>query len=236
MQLFTQIIFRQALSSQQLLFDLWTQLTNQATEFMKRFQPFEYINCWNLSGCLAPVEHLWALLRTRSCFLPDLLTLSASQGNFASRTVIANDLVWLISSSLLINSQPMWQVYKRVAGEGYKLKMSASRTVFGEIIKKYPSLPFTLRNLEAKNARLGLPECVNHDLLQPYPVLHEKPNALVAHFKATVLLLPNGSDRITSAPVQELKSEKKVWQYPLYHTLILHCTSFHSHDSERHLM
>ena len=104
----------------------------------------------------------------------------------------------------------MWQVYKRVAGEGYKLKMTASRTVFGEIIKKYPSLPFTLRSLEAKNARLGLPECVNHDLLQPYPVLHEKPSALVAQFKATVLLLPNGSDRITTASLQEIKSEKKV--------------------------
>ena len=101
-------------------------------------------------------------------------------------------------------------MYKRVAGEGYKLKLAASRAVFSEIIKKYPSMPFTLRNLEAKNARLGLVECVNHDLLQPYPVLHEKASALVAHFKATVLLMPNGSDRITSAPLQEIKSEKQV--------------------------
>lgn len=31
------------------------------------------------------------------------------------------------------------------------------------------------RALEEKRARLGLVECVNHDLLQPYPVLHEKP-------------------------------------------------------------
>jgi len=45
------------------------------------------------------------------------------------------------------------QIYKRVAGEGYKLKLAASRAVFGEVIKKYPSLPFTLRSLEAKNAR-----------------------------------------------------------------------------------
>ena len=30
------------------------------------------------------------------------------------------------------------------------------------------------RALEEKRARLGLVECVNHDLLQPYPVLHEK--------------------------------------------------------------
>lgn len=101
------------------------------------------------------------------------------------------------------------QVYKRIAGEGYKLKLNASRKAFGEIIKKYPSLPFTLRNL-VNNARMGLPECVNHDLLQPYPVLYEKPNALVAQFKATVLLLPNGSDRVTAGAVQDFKSEKQV--------------------------
>lgn len=32
-----------------------------------------------------------------------------------------------------------------------------------------------IRALEEKRARLGLVECVNHELLQPYPVLHEKP-------------------------------------------------------------
>lgn len=32
----------------------------------------------------------------------------------------------------------------------------------------------------------------------------------MAQFKATVLLMPNGSDRITSAPLQQLASEKKV--------------------------
>ena len=32
----------------------------------------------------------------------------------------------------------------------------------------------------------------------------------MAHFKATVLLMPNGSDRITSAPLQRVESEKAV--------------------------
>lgn len=34
---------------------------------------------------------------------------------------------------------------------------------------------FIVRALEEKRARLGLVECMNHELLQPYPVLHEKP-------------------------------------------------------------
>jgi len=32
-------------------------------------------------------------------------------------------------------------------------------------------------------------------LLHPYPVMYEKSGELVAQFKTTVLLMPNGSDR-----------------------------------------
>uniref|UniRef100_A0A7N1A7R1 Uncharacterized protein n=1 Tax=Kalanchoe fedtschenkoi TaxID=63787 RepID=A0A7N1A7R1_KALFE len=71
-------------------------------------------------------------------------------------------------------------------------------------------MPFTVRTLEEKRARLGLLECVNHDLLQPYPVLHEKPGDFVAHIKFTVLLMPNGSDRITSHPLQEVQPTRTV--------------------------
>lgn len=33
---------------------------------------------------------------------------------------------------------------------------------------------------------------------------------MVAQFKATVLLMPNGSDRITAAPLQKVESDKKI--------------------------
>lgn len=42
---------------------------------------------------------------------------------------------------------------------------------------------------------MGIKECLNHGLLHPYPVLYEKSGDIVAQFKATVLLMPNGSDR-----------------------------------------
>jgi len=57
--------------------------------------------------------------------------------------------------------------------------MKASRAVFSEINKKFPTMPFAARLLggegegEAKS-RLGLVECLNHELLHPYPVLWEK--------------------------------------------------------------
>ena len=59
-------------------------------------------------------------------------------------------------------------------------------------------------------SRLGLVECLNHELLTPYPVMWEKPGDLVAHFKATVLLLPNGSDRITGLPPPAHVTDKAV--------------------------
>ncbi|KAE8661033.1 ERBB-3 BINDING PROTEIN 1 [Hibiscus syriacus] len=64
--------------------------------------------------------------------------------------------------------------------------------------------------LEEKRARLVLVECVNQNLLQPYPVLHEKPGDYIAHIMFTVLLMPNGSVRITSHPLQELQPTKVI--------------------------
>lgn len=101
-------------------------------------------------------------------------------------------------------------IYKRAVDKNYHLKMKTSRFIFSEINQKFPIMPFTARALEEKRARLGLVECVNHELLQPYPVLHEKPGDYVAHLKFTVLLMPNGSDRITGCPLQELTTTKAV--------------------------
>ncbi|CAI5959283.1 unnamed protein product [Closterium sp. NIES-65] len=116
-------------------------------------------------------------------------------------------------------------VYKRAVDKAYSLKLKASRAIFSEISQKFSIMPFTARALETKAARLGLVECVNHDLLQPYPVLHEKQGDMVAHIKFTVLLMPNGSDRITSATLQTLQptselqdADVKAWLAMSYKT------------------
>lgn len=45
------------------------------------------------------------------------------------------------------------------------------RYVFNEMNHRFPTLPFTLRALEdEKQARMGVVECLKHDLLHPYPV------------------------------------------------------------------
>ena len=50
-------------------------------------------------------------------------------------------------------------------------------------------------------AKLGMKECVDHDLLTPYPVLWEKEGDQVAHVKFTVLVMPNGTQRITAPTI-----------------------------------
>jgi hypothetical protein len=63
----------------------------------------------------------------------------------------------------------------------YQLKMKASRELLSEVGRKYPTMLFSLRGVEAKQARFGLVECLNHGLLAAYPVTYEKDGDLVAH-------------------------------------------------------
>lgn len=101
-------------------------------------------------------------------------------------------------------------VYKRVVDQRYGLKVKASRVFFNEIVKKYPALPFTLRGFpDEKAAKMGVRECVNHNLLQPYQVLHERAGDKIAHVKFTVLLLKDQTVKVTGlAPPAGMQSTK----------------------------
>jgi hypothetical protein len=69
-------------------------------------------------------------------------------------------------------------VYKREVDHNYNLKMKAARYVLGEVNSRFPTFPFTIRALKDKRAKLGIVECKNHDLVQSYPVLHERSGIL----------------------------------------------------------
>ena len=103
-------------------------------------------------------------------------------------------------------------VFKRNVETNYKLKMKASRQLLSEIDKKYPTLPFTLREFEdERQAKMGVNECLTHGLLLPYPSLQEKVGEYVAHFKCTVLLLPSGTTKVSGLEMPEYyKSDVKV--------------------------
>ncbi|XP_046675116.1 proliferation-associated protein 2G4-like [Homalodisca vitripennis] len=91
-------------------------------------------------------------------------------------------------------------IYKKT-DEAYQLKLKASRMFYSEVNRKYGTMPFNLRNFEEeKKAKMGVTECVNHNLIEPFKVLFEKANEIVAQFKFTVLLMANGPHRITGLP------------------------------------
>jgi curved DNA binding protein len=85
----------------------------------------------------------------------------------------------------------------------YQLKMKTSRAFLSEAEKRFNLMPFTLRDFEdEKKARMGVIECAKHDLMEPYPVYFERDNEFVAEFKYTVLLMPNGTMKITGLPLE----------------------------------
>eukprot|EP00889_Picochlorum_renovo_P000858 jgi/Picre1/27888/NNA_000851.t1 len=79
-------------------------------------------------------------------------------------------------------------VFKRALETQYQLKIKASRELFAEINKKYPTMLFSLRGID---------------------VTYEKED-LVAQVKGTFLLMPNGSDRLNQFPQQTVQSDKSV--------------------------
>mmetsp|Transcript_3147 Transcript_3147/g.3756 ORF Transcript_3147/g.3756 Transcript_3147/m.3756 type:complete len:403 (-) Transcript_3147:160-1368(-) len=93
-------------------------------------------------------------------------------------------------------------VFKRSRDERYNLRRPTSKNVLSEVDKRFPTFPFTIRALAAKNVRFGLKEMLEHDLVTAYPILHEKPGEIVAHFKFTALVMPQKTLKLTGVPFQ----------------------------------
>lgn len=104
-------------------------------------------------------------------------------------------------------------MYKRSLDRSYNLKIKQSRQFFNDVLGRYPSFCFSLNSFEDPNiARLGLKECLDHELLVPYPVIVEKPGSLVAQFKITVMITKGKTSALTGLPFDEtlFKSEHEI--------------------------
>ena len=101
----------------------------------------------------------------------------------------------------------------RRTDENYQLKMKASRAFYSEVCNRFTLMPFTLRAFEEETkARMGLKECVTHELLQQYPVQQDADGKSVAQFKFTILIVPNGNIRINGGLLDTslFKSENSI--------------------------
>eukprot|EP00009_Paramoeba_aestuarina_P008652 CAMPEP_0201521050 /NCGR_PEP_ID=MMETSP0161_2-20130828/13946_1 /ASSEMBLY_ACC=CAM_ASM_000251 /TAXON_ID=180227 /ORGANISM="Neoparamoeba aestuarina, Strain SoJaBio B1-5/56/2" /LENGTH=375 /DNA_ID=CAMNT_0047919611 /DNA_START=58 /DNA_END=1185 /DNA_ORIENTATION=+ len=114
-------------------------------------------------------------------------------------------------------------IYKRAVENTYSLKMKASRSLLSEANKKYSTVPFSIRNLalDERQVKLGLTECLKHELLEPYPVCFEKEGEFVAQMKFTALILPSSIDRITAHPPPNVNSQCQIEDKEVKETLAM---------------
>ncbi|KAJ9580445.1 hypothetical protein L9F63_024381 [Diploptera punctata] len=110
---------------------------------------------------------------------------------FATHEVYAMDVLVSTGEGVGRESDARVTIYKKT-DETYQLKLKTSRMFFSEVTHKF----------DVNKAKMAVMECVNHKLMEPFQVLYEKPNELVAHFKFTVLLMPNGPHKITGLPFE----------------------------------
>jgi len=126
--------------------------------------------------------------------------------------VFAIDIVMSTGDGKPKQSELRTTVHKRNLAEKYSLKMKASRSFFSEVNQRFPTMPFTLRAGDERNWRMGVVECVKHELFTEYPVLLEKEGVFVAQFKFTIAVMPTSGNaiRLTGVPPPECKSELSV--------------------------
>jgi len=172
----------------------------------------ETFNCNPLEGVLSHEVRQFVIDHENCIIGKENAEQKVEEFEFGPNTAFSLDIVMTTGDGKCTDRENMCTVFKRSLDNHYNLKMKASRFLLSQINKRYPTFPFTLRALEGQRAKLGIAECRNHDLVQPYPVLSCKKGELVAQFKFTCLLLPTGTLKITGLPldVSQIKSEHSV--------------------------
>ena len=69
----------------------------------------------------------------------------------------------------------------------YQLKRPSSRQILSEIVKKFGTFPFSLRQLDDERAaKVGVVECVRQNVVRQYEVVSDKDSAPVARLLTTI--------------------------------------------------
>ena len=113
---------------------------------------------------------------------------------FAPGDVICLDIYVSTGSGISRQAEARTTVFKRNLDVQYILKSKHARAFLTIVNKKYPTLPFSIRGFEDPvGTKVGVKECVDHELLDPYGVMTEKPGEFCAQFKCTVVVQPKST-------------------------------------------
>lgn len=96
----------------------------------------------------------------------------------------------------------------------YGLKRPSSRQLLTEVVKKFGTFPFSLRQLDdERGAKMGVLECVRSNVFRQYEVVGDKDGEPVSRLFSTVAITKNGLTRLAAPPSPDLsqfKTEKKI--------------------------
>lgn len=108
-------------------------------------------------------------------------------------------------------------VFKRDLGQSYQLRAKTARQVFSEITKRFPTMPFSARQLQSEDGGagasrciLGLKECVSRGLLIPLDPTEEPAGESVAQCRFTAVLYNGKTIILPSHPMQPFKPTEGV--------------------------
>lgn len=96
----------------------------------------------------------------------------------------------------------------------YQLKRPSSRKTLSEIVKKFGTFPFSLRQLDdEREAKVGVVECVRSNVLRQYEVIADKDLAPVARVFTTIGMFVQIAHWLSCALI--FRSYHKEWACPL---------------------
>ncbi|KAK2746452.1 Curved DNA-binding protein (42 kDa protein) [Onygenales sp. PD_40] len=96
----------------------------------------------------------------------------------------------------------------------YILKRPSSRQTLSEIVRRFGTFPFSLRQLEDEKAgKVGVVECVRGGVVRQYEPAGEADGSPVSRLLSTVVITKNGLTKVAAPPaldVTKVQSDKKI--------------------------
>ena len=132
---------------------------------------------------------------------------------FAPGDIIGLDVYVSTGEGMAKEIDARTTVFRREIDTQYSLKSKHARHFFHIVNEKYPTLPFSIRGFEdLTGAKVGVKECLGHDLINAYPVLAEKKGEFVAQFRCTIAVQPKSTAILCGARAlaDGLKTDKAV--------------------------
>ncbi|KIX03777.1 DNA-binding protein, 42 kDa [Rhinocladiella mackenziei CBS 650.93] len=127
--------------------------------------------------------------------------------------------VWGVEMGLSLGSGKVKELDKRSTllrrtTTTYGLKRPSSRQVLSEIVKKFGTFPFSLRQLDDEKAgKVGVVECIRSGVLREYKPAAEADGSPVSRLFTTIAITKNGITRLAAPPALDLESitsDKKI--------------------------